>query len=235
MPILAEGKAGRKSKSNFARRSSSPVHPLIKIVALLVCFGSIFGSDFVEPDSPAPCATIKSYTAVMIRAYRGIVPKIAASAYIDQSAQVIGDVVVGERSSIWPNVTARGDVNAIRIGDESNIQDNSVLHCDAGRFPLHIGNRVTVGHMAMLHGCTIEDECLIGIAAVVLNGAKIGKGSVVAAGAVVPEGAEIPPLSMVMGVPAKVKRAVTDEERERFRQNTDRYVEAARIYRDEPA
>jgi carbonic anhydrase/acetyltransferase-like protein (isoleucine patch superfamily) len=89
--------------------------------------------------------------------------------------------------------------------------------------------------MVMLHGCTIEDECLIGIAAVVLNGAKIGKGSVIAAGAVVPEGAEIPPLSMVMGVPAKVKRPVTDEERERFRLNTDRYVEAARIYRDEPA
>jgi carbonic anhydrase/acetyltransferase-like protein (isoleucine patch superfamily) len=171
----------------------------------------------------------------MIRAYRGIVPKIAASAYIDQSAQVIGDVVVGERSSIWPNVTARGDVNTIHIGDESNIQDNSVLHCDAGRFPLHIGNRVTVGHLVMLHGCTVEDECLIGIGAVVLNGAKIGQGSVVAAGAVVPEGAEIPPLSMVMGVPAKVKRPVTDQERERFRLNTQRYVELARTFRDEPA
>src|SRR5271165_1100796 len=169
----------------------------------------------------------------MIRAYRGIVPKVAASAYIDQSAQVIGDVVVGERSSIWPNVTARGDVNVIRIGDETNIQDNSVLHCDAGRFPLHIGNRVTVGHMVMLHGCTIEDECLIGIAAVVLNGAKIGKGSVIAAGAVVPEGAEIPPESMVMGVPAKVKRQLTSEERARFRQNAMHYVEAARIYKDE--
>src|ERR1700726_2001292 len=151
-----------------------------------------------------------------IRGYRGIMPKVAASAYIDQSAQVIGDVVVGERSSIWPNVTARGDVNTIRIGDESNIQDNSVLHCDAG-FPLLIGNRITVGHMVMLHGCTIEDECLIGIAAVVLNGAKIGKGSVIAAGAVVPEGAEVPPDSMVMGVPAKVKRKVTEDEGQRFR------------------
>jgi carbonic anhydrase/acetyltransferase-like protein (isoleucine patch superfamily) len=170
----------------------------------------------------------------MIRAYRGIIPKIAASAYIDQSAQVIGDVVVGERSSIWPNVTARGDVNIIRIGDESNIQDNSVLHCDAGPFPLHIGNRVTVGHMVTLHGCTIEDDCLIGIAAVVLNGAKIGKGSVIAAGAVVPEGADIPPSSMVMGVPAKVKRSVSDEERARFSGNADHYVEAARVYRDEP-
>lgn len=171
----------------------------------------------------------------MIRAYRGIVPKIAASAYIDPSAQVIGDIVVGERSSIWPNVTARGDVNSIRIGDESNVQDNSVLHCDAGLFPLNIGNRVTVGHLAMLHGCTIEDDCLIGIGAIVLNGAKIGKGSVIAAGAVVPEGAEVPPMSMVMGVPAKVKRQVTDEERERFRQNAQRYVEATRIYREEPA
>jgi carbonic anhydrase/acetyltransferase-like protein (isoleucine patch superfamily) len=169
----------------------------------------------------------------MIRAYRGVVPKIAASAYIDQSAQVIGDVVVGERSSIWPNVTARGDVNCIRIGEGTNIQDNSVLHCDAGLYPLHIGNRVTVGHMAMLHGCTIEDDCLIGIGAVVLSGAKIGSGSAVAAGAVVPEGAEVPAGSMVMGVPAKVKRQVTAEERERFRQNALHYVESARIYKEE--
>ena len=169
----------------------------------------------------------------MLRPYRGVSPKIAASAYIDPSAQVIGDVTVGERASIWPNVTARGDVNSIRIGDETNIQDNSVLHCDAGLFPLNIGNRVTVGHMAMLHGCTIEDECLIGIGAVVLNGAKIGHGSVIAAGAVVPEGAEVPAESMVMGVPAKVRRPLTPEERERFRQNALHYVEAAQIYKEE--
>ena len=171
----------------------------------------------------------------MIRAYRGVVPKIAASAYIDQSAQVIGDVVVGERSSIWPNVTARGDVNSIRIGDETSIQDNSVLHCDAGAFPLEIGSRVTVGHLAMLHGCTIEDDCLIGIGSIILNGAKIGNGSVVAAGAVVPEGMQVPPQSMVMGVPAKIKRPVTPEEQERFRQNAQRYVQATATYRNEPA
>ena len=171
----------------------------------------------------------------MIRAYRGVVPKIAASAYIDQSAQVIGDVVVGDRSSIWPNVTVRGDVNWIRIGEETSIQDNSVLHCDAGVFPLQIGSRVTVGHLAMLHGCTVEDECLIGIGAIILNGAKIGSGSVIAAGAVVPEGMQVPPHSLVMGVPAKVKRPVTPEEQERFRQNAKRYVEATAIYRDEPA
>ncbi len=171
----------------------------------------------------------------MIRAYRGLVPKVAASAYIDPSAQVIGDVLVGERSSIWPNVTVRGDVNSIKIGDESNIQDNCVLHCDAGLFPLAIGNRVTVGHLAMLHGCTVEDDCLIGIGAIILNGAKIGNGSVVAAGAVVPEGMEVPPRSMVMGVPAKVKRPLTEDERERFRQNAKHYVESTGIYRNEPA
>lgn len=169
----------------------------------------------------------------MLRAYRGVTPKVASSAYIDPSAQVIGDVTVGKCSSIWPNVTARGDVNSIRIGDDTNIQDNSVLHCDAGLFPLEIGHRVTVGHLAMLHGCTIEDDCLIGIGATVLNGARIGHGSVIAAGAVVPEGTQVPPESMVMGVPAKVKRPLTVEERVRFRQNALHYVEAARIYKEE--
>jgi carbonic anhydrase/acetyltransferase-like protein (isoleucine patch superfamily) len=144
-------------------------------------------------------------------------------------------VAIGERSSIWPNVTVRGDINSIRIGDESNIQDNAVLHCDADFFPLEIGNRVTVGHLAMLHGCTIEDDCLIGIGAVVLNGARIGKGSVIAAGAVVPEGVEIPAESMVMGLPAKVTRQLTEDERRRFSENCKHYVEAARIYRDEAA
>src|ERR1700737_1117903 len=124
----------------------------------------------------------------MIRAYRGVVPQIAASAYIDSSAQVIGDVTVGERSSVWPNSTLRGDVNRIRIGEETNVQDNSVLHVDEGAFPLILGDRVTVGHSVVLHGCQIEDECLIGIGAVVLNGAKIGKGSVIAAGALAPGG-----------------------------------------------
>jgi carbonic anhydrase/acetyltransferase-like protein (isoleucine patch superfamily) len=169
----------------------------------------------------------------MIRAYRGKWPAIAPSAYVDASAQVIGDVTVGERSSLWPNVSARGDVHFIRIGDESNIQDNSVLHCDAPDFPLTIGNRVTVGHMAVLHGCTVEDDALIGIGAVVLNGAKIGKGSVVAAGALVPEAMEVPPGVMVMGVPAKIRREVTDEEQQRFRLNCRHYVEACLAYREE--
>ena len=129
----------------------------------------------------------------MIRAFRGKMPQIASSAYIDISAQVIGDVTVGERSSIWPNVSIRGDVNSIHIGDETSIQDNTVLHVDYDdEFRLTIGNRVTVGHRVVLHGCTVEDDCLIGIGAIVLNGAHVGAGSVVAAGALVPEGMQIP-------------------------------------------
>ncbi len=168
----------------------------------------------------------------MIRAYRGLLPKIAASAYIDPSAQVIGDVTVGERSSFWPGAVARADVHWIRIGDETSIQDNSVLHCDGPDYPLLIGNRVTVGHLVMLHGCSIEDDCVVGIGAVVLNGASVGAGSVIAAGAVVPEGMQVPPGSMVMGVPGKVRREITEEEKARFRSNAQHYVEACRIYRE---
>jgi len=172
----------------------------------------------------------------MIRAFRSAVPRVAQSAYIDPSAQVIGNVVIGERSSIWPNVVVRGDINTITIGEESNVQDNSVLHCDPGEaFQLVIGNRVTIGHLAMVHGCVIEDDCLIGIGAIILNGARIGRGSVVAAGALVPEGMQVPAGSMVMGVPAKVKREVTAEEQERFKLNAQAYVENGRRYRDEPA
>jgi gamma-carbonic anhydrase len=178
---------------------------------------------------------MRVYPSKMIRAYRGVVPKIAASAYIDPSAQVIGDVAVGENSSIWPNATVRGDVNSIRIGDESNVQDNAVLHVEHDVYPLHIGDRVTVGHSVTLHGCVIEDECLIGIGAIVLNGAKIGKGSVIAAGSLVTERMEVPPGSMVMGVPARIKREVTEDEKERFRQNAQNYVRYRQTYREEPS
>lgn len=169
----------------------------------------------------------------MIRPFRGVSPRIAASAYVDPSAQVIGDVEIGERSSIWPNAVLRGDVNSIRIGDETNIQDNSVVHVDEGDFVTVVGNRVTVGHSAVLHGCTIEDDCLIGIGAIILNGARIGQGSVVAAGSLVPEDAEIPAGSLALGVPAKVRRPVSEEERERFRRNCAHYVETARAYKGE--
>ncbi len=169
----------------------------------------------------------------MIRAFRGVLPRVAPSAYIDPSAQVIGDVTLGERSSIWCNATLRGDVNRIVIGDETNVQDNAVLHVDEGDFPLHLGNRVTVGHSVVLHGCSVADGALIGIGAIVLNGAKIGAGAVIAAGALVAEGMEIPAGSLAMGVPAKVRREVSAEEKERFRVNADHYVELSRAYLSE--
>jgi carbonic anhydrase/acetyltransferase-like protein (isoleucine patch superfamily) len=171
----------------------------------------------------------------MIRPYRGTTPKIAESAYVDPSAQVIGDVVVGERSSVWPLVTVRGDVNHIRIGDETSIQDNSVLHVDHRLYPCFVGNRVTVGHSVVLHGCVVEDDALIGIGAIVLNGAKIGQGAIVAAGALVPEGMEVPANTLEMGTPAKVKRAVTSDEQERFKQNCQNYVKITAIYKEEPS
>ena len=169
----------------------------------------------------------------MIRPYRGVMPRIAESAYIDTSAQIIGDVHIGERSSVWPNVTVRGDVNYIRIGAETSIQDNTVLHVDHMIFPCIVGNRVTVGHSAVLHGCEVADEVLIGIGAIVLNGAKIGAGAVVAAGALVTEGTEIPPNMVAMGSPAKVRREVTPEEQARFKKNCDNYVKITEIYKEE--
>jgi carbonic anhydrase/acetyltransferase-like protein (isoleucine patch superfamily) len=160
-------------------------------------------------------------------------PRIADSAYIDCSAQVIGDVIIGERSSVWLNVAIRGDVNYIRVGDETSIQDNCVLHVDHDIFPCIVGNRVTVGHSVVLHGCEVADDALIGIGAVILNGAKIGSGSVVAAGSLIPEGMEIPANMLAMGMPAKVRREVSAEEQRRFRRNCENYVKITVIYKEE--
>jgi carbonic anhydrase/acetyltransferase-like protein (isoleucine patch superfamily) len=171
----------------------------------------------------------------MIRTFRGVMPSIAASAYIDASAQVIGDVVIGERTSVWPNVAIRGDVNHIRIGDETSIQDNTVLHVDRKTYPCLVGNRVTVAHSVVLHGCVVCDGALIGIGAIVLNGAIIGAGAIVAAGALVPEGMQVPPNMLVMGTPARIKRGVTAEEQERFQGNCDSYVRLSAIYKEEQA
>lgn len=168
----------------------------------------------------------------MIRTFRGIAPKVAPSAYVDPSAQVIGEVIIGERSSIWPCASLRGDMGPITIGEETSIQDNCALHLDEG-FPLTVGNRVTVGHSVTLHGCTVEDGALIGMGATILNGATIGKGAVVAAGSMVPEGMQVPPATLVMGVPAKPRRAVAPEELERFQEGVKHYVEKARLYKQE--
>lgn len=169
----------------------------------------------------------------MIQAYRGVAPRIADSAFIHPSAQVIGDVAIGERTSIWPNVSIRGDVNYIRIGNETSIQDNTVMHVDHNLYPCLVGNRVTVGHAAVLHGCVVEDGALIGIGALVLNGAKIGAGAIVAAGALVTEGMHVPARMVAMGSPAKIRREVRQEEAERFNENCDTYVAITKIYKEE--
>ena len=148
----------------------------------------------------------------MLRSFGPVRPVIDDSAFVDISAQVIGDVTLGSESSIWMNVVVRGDVNSIRIGRRTNIQDGTVVHVMHGTHLTVIGDEVTIGHGAIVHGCTIEDRCLIGMGAILLNGVRIGRGSVVAAGALVPEGMQVPPGSMVMGMPAKVRRPLTSEE-----------------------
>lgn len=165
-----------------------------------------------------------------VLAFEQALPKLEAGVYIAPSADVIGAVEVGRDASIWFNCTVRGDVNHIRIGAETNIQDNSVLHVTGGRFALHIGCRVLVGHRVIAHGCTIGDHCLIGMGAIVLDGAVVGEGSIVAAGAVVPEGMVVPDGSLVAGVPAKVKRPVTDAERQRIAEGVQHYIELKNMY-----
>jgi carbonic anhydrase/acetyltransferase-like protein (isoleucine patch superfamily) len=165
-----------------------------------------------------------------IYALDGAAPKIADSAWVADSAQVMGDVVLAEDASIWFGVVIRGDTETIRIGRGSNIQDLSVLHADHG-MPLTVGEDVTVGHQVMLHGCTVGDGSLIGIGAVVLNGAKIGKGCLVGAGSLVTEGKEFPDGSMILGSPAKVVRQLTPEQLEGLRQSAKHYVDNAQRFR----
>lgn len=148
----------------------------------------------------------------MLRPYRGRLPVVHPTAYVDASAQVIGDVEIGAESSIWMNAVVRGDVNTIRIGDRSNIQDGSVVHVMHETHPTRIGDDVTIGHAAVVHGCTIGSRVLIGMGATILNGAVVGEDSIVAAGSLVTEGAVIPPRSLVMGSPAKVRRPLSDED-----------------------
>ncbi len=160
----------------------------------------------------------------------GIAPRIAASAWVADSAQVIGDVELGADSSIWFGCVLRGDSASLTLGRGSNIQDGSVLHADVGQ-PLVVGEHVTVGHKVMLHGCTIGDESLIGIGAVVLNGARIGKHCLVGAGALVTEGKEFPDGSMLVGSPAKVVRQLTPAQIEHLKRSAQHYIENARRFR----
>jgi carbonic anhydrase/acetyltransferase-like protein (isoleucine patch superfamily) len=160
----------------------------------------------------------------------GVAPRIADSAWVADSAQVIGNVELAADVSVWFATTIRGDTEVIRIGSGSNIQDGSVLHADVGK-PLTVGNNVTVGHKVMLHGCTVGDGSLIGIGAVVLNGAKIGRACIVGAGALVTEGKEFPDGSMILGSPAKVVRELTAEQQSALLGSAAHYVENAKRFR----
>ena len=166
----------------------------------------------------------------MLRPFEERRPVVAESAYVDPTAVVIGDVTIGEGSSVWPNVTIRADIDSVTIGEDTNIQDNSVIHEDFG-LPVSIGDRCVVGHSCTIHGCIIEDDCLIGMGSTVMNGSKIGAGSIVAAGALVLEGAEIPPRSVVMGSPGKVRRETTEEDLESIRAGAAGYAERAQIHK----
>ena len=160
----------------------------------------------------------------MLRPHRGTSPRVHATAFIDVSAQVIGDVEIGEESGVWMCAVVRGDVHWIKVGRRTNIQDGAIVHGMTGTHPTSIGDNVTVGHAALLHGCTIEDECLIGMGAIVLNGAHVGTSSIVAAGTLLVEGQKVPPRSLVMGSPGKVKRLLTQAEIAGIRLYADRYV-----------
>ena len=167
----------------------------------------------------------------MIRSFKHITPVVDPSAYVDESAQVIGDVQIGAESSVWMNAVIRGDVNHIRIGKRTNIQDLTVVHGMRQTHPTIIGNEVTVGHSAILHGVTIDDRVLIGMGAILLNGVYVGHDCVIAAGTLVTEDMRIPARSLVMGHPGKIKRELTDMEIAEIRWYADNYVSYRRDYR----
>ena len=169
----------------------------------------------------------------MIRSFGGVMPQIHETAYIDESAVVIGDVHIGAESSVWCNVTIRGDCYYIRIGNRSNVQDNSVIHVTNGTHATILEDDVTIGHSVTLHGCYIERGCLIGIGAIILDDARIGEYSLVAAGSLITPGTKIPPRSLVMGSPAKVKRQLTDVEAANLDYFWQNYVEFTKQYQEE--
>jgi carbonic anhydrase/acetyltransferase-like protein (isoleucine patch superfamily) len=166
----------------------------------------------------------------MIRSYKGITPVIPASCYVDDSAQIIGDVVLGEHASIWMNAVLRGDVHSIRVGRHSNVQDCSVLHGMKQQYGVLVGEYVTVGHSVTLHGCTVEDRCLIGMGAVILNGARIGAGSIIAAGTLISEKTVVEPGSLWMGSPGKFHRKLVEKDQEMILMYAKNYLEYKDTY-----
>ena len=166
----------------------------------------------------------------MIRSYQGKMPFVPASCYVDQSAQLVGDVELGEQASVWMNAVLRGDVNSIRLGAKSNVQDCAVLHGMRNLYPVIVGEMVTIGHNATVHGCVLEDAVLVGIGAVILNNARVGEGSIIAAGAVIPEQMAIPANSLVAGVPGKIKKTLGEEDRKMILKYAQNYLDYTEIY-----
>ncbi len=169
----------------------------------------------------------------MIRAYRGVRPQIHPTAFIEESAQIIGDVHIGEQSSVWFNAVVRGDVFHIRIGARTNIQDGTVVHVSNGTHATILEDEVTVGHNVTLHGCYVERGSLIGIGAIVMDGVRVGAQSLVAAGSLLSPGTQVPPRSLVMGQPARVKRGLTDEEVAGLEVYWQNYIEYTRVYKSD--
>ena len=165
----------------------------------------------------------------MILNFEGKKPIVSEKAYIAENATVIGEVIIGEYSSIWYNVVLRGDIAKISIGNNTSVQDGSIVHCDTG-VPTIIGNNVTIGHNVLLHACKIGDDSLIGIGAIVLDGAEVGEGTIIGSGAIVTPRTKIPPFTMALGVPAKVVRNLTEEEVENLKKHAMDYVKLMKRY-----
>ena len=168
----------------------------------------------------------------MIKQFNSIQPKIGRNVYISENAVVIGDVTLGDEVNIWFGSVLRGDMHYIKVGDQTNIQDNSVIHVTTAVSPTTIGSGVTVGHGAIIHGCTIEDDCMIGMGAIIMDDALIGRGSLVGAGALIPPNMKVPPKSLVIGMPGKVIREVHQEEYDMIIERPGEYIELAAAYRN---
>jgi len=166
----------------------------------------------------------------MIRSYNGITPQFPETCYVDDSAQLIGDVVLGEHASVWMNAVLRGDVHSIRVGHYSNIQDCCVLHGMKGQYGVSVGDYVTVGHSVTLHGCEVEGRCLIGMGSIILNGARIGAGSIIAAGTLITEKTIVEPKSLWMGSPGKFTRKLNEQDEEMILRYVENYVGYKKAY-----
>jgi carbonic anhydrase/acetyltransferase-like protein (isoleucine patch superfamily) len=189
------------------------------------------GSGQVLPEViPGLNTDSKRLRTTVLHAYNGLAPKLGVGVFIAEGAQVIGDVEIGDHSSVWFNTVVRGDIHHIRIGVRTNVQDGSVCHVMRGECPVILGDSVTIGHGVVLHGCTVESHCLVGMNSTLLNNATVGEYSIVAAGALIPEGMVVPPRSLVMGMPARVRRTLTDEEVTSIDAYAERYCEYKNKY-----